>query len=199
MIVIGLTGSIAMGKSATAEIFRSFGVPVFDADSCVHDLIGFNGKLVPIIAKEFPSTFEKKRNVRYINRIKLGNIIFKNDNLKKKLEKIIHPEIGKERKRWKDLAIRQRHKIICYDVPLLYETNGERACDGVVVVSAPLFIQRQRALKRKNMNLQKLNKILKTQMPDEHKRKRADFIVNTGNGLRFSRNQVKKIIKTLTQ
>ena len=199
MIVIGLTGSIAMGKSATANIFNSFGVPVFDADRCVHELIGFKGKLVPIIAKEFPSTLETKGNFRYINRVKLGNIIFKNDNLKIKLEKIIHPEIGKERKRWKEAAIRQRHKIICYDVPLLFETNGERSCDGVVVVSAPLFIQRQRALKRKNMNLQKLNKILKTQMPDEHKRKRADFIVNTGNGLRFSRNQVKNIIKTLTQ
>ena len=88
MIVIGLTGSIAMGKSATAKIFNSFGVPVFDADKCVHELIGFNGKLVPIIAKEFPSTLEKIRNVRYINRVKLGNIIFKKDNLKMKLENL---------------------------------------------------------------------------------------------------------------
>jgi len=197
MIIIGLTGSIAMGKSATAKIFISFGVPVFDADSCVHELMGYNGKLVTIIAREFPSAIEKRNNFKYVNRSKLGNIIFKNDNLKEKLEKIIHPQVVKERKKWKQAAIRKGQKIICYDVPLLFETKGEKVCDEVVVASAPLFIQRQRALKRKNMNLQKLNYIVKAQMSDAEKRKRADFIVNTGNGHRFSRNQVKNILKIL--
>lgn len=199
MIVIGLTGSIAMGKSATANIFKSFGIPVFDADKCVHELMGLNGKLVPIIAKEFPSVLEEKTKFKFINRAKLSNIIFKNDILKNKLETIIHPQIGKERKKWKEKAIRQRHKLVCYDIPLLFETKGEKICDGVVVVSAPSFIQKQRALRRKNMNLKKLKNILKSQMPDEDKRKRADFIVNTGNGIRFSRNQVANIIKTIIQ
>ena len=125
MIIIGLTGSIAMGKSATAKIFSSIGVPVFDADYCVHELMGFNGKLVPVIAKEFPETQEKIKNNKYINRVKLGNIVFKNNIMKLKLENIIHPQVGKERKKWTEWATRQRYRIICYDIPLLYETKGE--------------------------------------------------------------------------
>ena len=198
MIIIGLTGSIAMGKSATAKIFSSIGVPVFDADDCVHELMGLNGKLVPVIAKEFPETQEKIKNNRYINRVKLGNIVFKNNIMKRKLENIIHPQVGKERKKWTEWATRQRYRIICYDIPLLYETKGEKSCDEVVVVSAPPLIQKQRALKRKNMDLKKFNNILKTQMPDADKRKRSDFIVNSGNGYRFSRNQVENIVKKLT-
>ena len=199
MIILGLTGSIAMGKSATANILSSYGVPVFDADLCVHKLIGFNGRLVPLIAREFPSTLEKTKNYRFINRAKLGNIVFKNKKLKRNLENIIHPQIGKERKKWTEQAIRRRDKIICYDIPLLFETKGEKAVDEVIVVSAPYFIQRQRALKRKNMDLKKLNNILKTQMPDKDKRKRANFVVNTGNGHRFARNQVKNIIEKLSK
>ena len=198
MIIIGLTGSIAMGKSATAKIFSSIGVPVFDADFCVHELMGLNGKLVPKIAKEFPETQEKIKNRKYINRVKLGNIVFKSNIMKRKLENIIHPQVGKERKKWTEWATRQRYRIICYDIPLLYETKGEKSCDEVVVVSAPLLIQKQRALKRKNMDLKKFNNILKTQMPDADKRKRSDFIVNSGNGYRFSRNQVENIVKKLT-
>ena len=197
MIIIGLTGSIAMGKSVTAKIFSSLGVPVFDADHCVHELIGLNGKLVPVIAKEFPETLEKIKSSKYINRIKLGNIVFKNNYMKLKLENIIHPQVGKERKKWTERAVRQRHKIICYDIPLLFETKGEKACDEIVVVSAPALIQKQRALKRKNMDLKKFNNILRTQMPDADKRKRSDFIVNSGNGFRFSRNQVENIVKKL--
>jgi dephospho-CoA kinase len=199
MIILGLTGSIAMGKSATAMMFTSYGVPVFDADGCVHTLIGPSGKLVPLIAKEFPDALEKTNNIEFINRDRLGNIVFKNKKMKLKLENIIHPQIGKERKKWTEWASRQRHKIICYDIPLLFETKGENACDKVIVVSAPWLIQKQRALKRKNMDLQKFNNILKTQITDEDKRKRADFIVYTGNGYRFARNQVGKIIRKLSQ
>ena len=99
MIIIGLTGSIAMGKSTAAKIFSSIGVPVFDADFCVHELMGINGKLVPVIAKEFPESLEKIKNNKYINRVKLGNIVFKNNIMKRKLENIIHPQVGKERKK----------------------------------------------------------------------------------------------------
>ena len=146
MIVVGLTGSIAMGKSTIAKIFNSYGVPVFDADFCAHELMGLNGRLVNEIAKEFPSTLQKANNSKFINRAKLGNIVFKNRKLKLRLEKIIHPQIGHERKKWTDRARRRRHKIICYDIPLLFETNGERSRDEIVVVSAPFLLQKQRAL-----------------------------------------------------
>ena len=118
--------------------------------------------------------------------------------MKLKLENIIKTQVGKKRKKWTEWATRQRYKIICYDIPLLFETKGENSCDEVVVVSAPSLIQKQRALKRKNMDLKKFNNILKTQMSDAEKRKRSDFIVNSGNGYRFSRNQVENIIKKLT-
>jgi len=194
MIIIGLTGSIAMGKSATANIFNSYGVPIFNADSCVHKLLGANGKLVSIIGKTFPGTLEKQTNIKYINRKKLGKIVFNNKKNRQALEQIIHPQVGIERKKWKEWAERERFKAICYDIPLLFETNGEKSCNIIVVVSAPFFIQQQRALNRPYMNKKKFYNILKTQLSDKEKRKRADFIVNTGIGYRYTRNQVKKIL-----
>ena len=194
MVVIGLTGSIAMGKSATSKIFKSYGVPVFNADDCVHHLIGPNGKLVSLIGQRFIGTLEKNKNLQYINRVKLGNIVFKDKKKKKELESIIHPQVSIERKKWKEQAQRQRSKAICYDVPLLYETKGEKICNFVVVVSAPLFVQKHRALNRPDMTEKKFNNILKNQISDKEKRKRADFIVNSGIGYRFARNQVHNIL-----
>jgi dephospho-CoA kinase len=194
MIIIGLTGSIAMGKSATANIFNSYGVPIFNADSCVHKLLGANGKLVSIIGKTFPGTLEKQTNIKYINREKLGRIVFNNKKNRQALEQIVHPQVGIERKKWKEWAERERFKAICYDIPLLFETNGEKSCNIIVVVSAPFFIQQQRALNRPYMNKKKFYNILKTQLSDKEKRKKADFIVNTGIGYRYTRNQVKKLL-----
>ena len=194
MVIIGLTGSIAMGKSATSKIFQSYGVPVFNADDCVHKLIGPNGKLVSLIGQRFIGTLVKNKNIQYINRVKLGNIVFKDKKKRNELEAIIHPQIGIERKKWKEQAQRHRSKAICYDVPLLFETKGERLCNFVVVVSAPLFVQRHRALNRPNMTEEKFNNILKNQISDIEKRKRADFIVNSGIGYRFTRNQVHNIL-----
>ena len=194
MVVIGLTGSIAMGKSATSKIFKSYGVPVFNADDCVHQLIGPNGKLVSLIGQRFIGTLEKNKNLQYINRVKLGNIVFKDKKKKKELESIIHPQVTIERKKWREQAQRQRSKAICYDVPLLYETRGEKLCNFVVVVSAPLFVQKHRALNRPDMTEKKFNNILKNQISDKEKRKRADFIVNSGLGYRFARNQVHNIL-----
>ena len=194
MVVIGLTGSIAMGKSATSKIFKSYGVPVFNADDCVHQLIGPNGKLVSLIGQRFIGTLEKNKNSQCINRVILGNIVFKDKKKKKELESIIHPQVSIERKKWKEQAQRQRSKAICYDVPLLYETNGEKLCNFVVVVSAPLFVQKHRALNRPDMTEKKFNDILKNQISDKEKRKRADFIVNSGLGYRFARNQVHNIL-----
>jgi dephospho-CoA kinase len=194
MVIIGLTGSIAMGKSATSKIFQSYGVPVFNADDCVHKLIGPNGKLVSLIGRRFIGTLEKNKNLQYINRVKLGNIVFKDKKKKKELESIIHPQVTIERKKWREQAQRQRSKAICYDVPLLYETKGEKLCNFVVVVSAPLFVQKHRALNRPDMTEKKFNNILKNQISDKEKRKRADFIVNSGIGYRFARNQVHNIL-----
>ena len=194
MVVIGLTGSIAMGKSVTSKIFKSYGVPVFNADDCVHQLIGPNGKLVSLIGHRFTGTLEKNKNIEYINRVKLGNIVFKDKEKKEELESIIHPQVSIERKKWKEQAQRQRSKAICYDVPLLYETKGEKLCNFVVVVSAPLFLQRYRALNRFDMTEKKFNNILKNQISDKEKRKRADFIINSGIGYRFARNQVYNIL-----
>ena len=194
MVVIGLTGSIAMGKSATSKIFKSYGVPVFNADDCVHQLIGPNGKLVSLIGQRFIGTLEKNKNSQCINRVILGNIVFKDKKKKKELESIIHPQVTIERKKWREQAQRQRSKAICYDVPLLYETKGEKLCNFVVVVSAPLFVQKHRALNRPDMTEKKFNDILKNQISDKEKRKRADFIVNSGLGYRFARNQVHNIL-----
>ncbi len=132
--------------------------------------------------------------MQYINRVKLGNIVFKDKKKKKELESIIHPQVTIERKKWREQAQRQRSKAICYDVPLLYETKGEKLCNFVVVVSAPLFVQKHRALNRPDMTEKKFNNILKNQISDKEKRKRADFIVNSGIGYRFARNQVHNIL-----
>jgi dephospho-CoA kinase len=194
MVIIGLTGSIAMGKSVTSQIFNSYGVPVFNADKCVHQLLGPNGKLVSRIEEMFYEALVKINNIKYIDRVKLGSIVFKDKKKRRKLEELIHPYVGRERKKWKEWAERNKFKAICYDVPLLFETQGEKFCNVVVVVSAPFFIQKQRALGRENMTKQKFNNILKNQMSDKEKRKRADFIVNSGIGYRFTRNQVKDIL-----
>ena len=194
MVIIGLTGSIAMGKSATSKIFKSYGVPVFNADECVHQLIGPNGKLVSIIGHRFEGTLINNNNIEYIDRVKLGSLVFKDKIKKNELESIIHPQVSIERKKWKEQAQRQRSKAICYDVPLLFETKGEKLCNFVVVVSAPYFVQKHRALSRPDMTEKKFNNILKSQISDKEKRKRADFIVNSGIGYRFTRNQVHDII-----
>ena len=197
MIIIGLTGSIGMGKSTTAKFFNDFGVPVFDADKAVHNTLDVGGSLVKKIGVVFPSSLKLKNNKKFIDRKILGNLIFQDKKKKNILEKIIHPEIGKVRKKWKELSQREGFKVICYDVPLLFETKGEKNCNYTVVASSPFFIQKQRVLKRVNMTEKKFYSILKNQLNDNEKRKRADFIINTGNGYRFSRNQVKNIVKKI--
>jgi dephospho-CoA kinase len=199
MVIIGLTGSIAMGKSATSKIFMSYGIPVFNADDCVHQLIGPNGRLVPLVGQLFKGTLVKSNNVEYINRVKLGSLVFKDKKKRNELERIIHPQVSIERKKWREQAQRQRSKAICYDVPLLYETKGEKFCDYVVVVSAPYFVQRHRALNRANMTEKKFSDILKNQISDKEKRKKADFTVNSGIGHRFARNQVHNILLRIIQ
>ena len=194
MITIGLTGSIGMGKSATANLFKDFGVPVFDADKCVHEMLINNISIMKAIYNYFPEAMIKHKRKNFIDRKILGNIVFKDKNKKKVLERIIHPEVNLQRKKWLYLAQRHKQKLICYDVPLLFETNGEKRCDIIVVASCPFFIQKQRVLRRPDMTDVRFYNILKNQMDDFKKRKKAHFIINTGNGHRFARNQVKSLI-----
>jgi dephospho-CoA kinase len=179
MRVLGLTGSIAMGKSATARMLRRLGVPVHDADACVHGLFSKGGRAVGPIAKSFPGVVENGT----VNRSKLGVRVFENTPELKKLEAIVHPLVKDERDRFL-MRNRRRHvRVVVLDVPLLYETKGQGICDAVMVVSAPAFLQRRRALARPEMTEKKLASILARQMPDHDKRKRADVVVPTGLGL----------------
>ena len=197
MIIIGLTGSIGMGKSTTAKFFSNFGVPVFDADNVVHNTLGEGGSLVKRIGEVFPSSLKLKNNRKFIDRNILGNMVFQDIKKKIILEKIIHPEVARIRKKWKEFSQREGFNAICYDVPLLFETKGENNCNYTVVASSPFFIQKQRVLKRANMTEKKFYNILNSQLNDNEKRKRADFIINTGNGYRFSRNQVKNVVNKI--
>ena len=149
MLIIGLTGSIAMGKSATSKTFNSYGVPVFNADKCVHKLLGPNGKLVSIIGKRFVGTLVKTTNIKYIDRVKLGSIIFNDEKKKIELESIVHPQVGIERKKWKEWAQRQRFKAICYDVPLLFETQGEKFCDVYSCCFCTFFYSKTESIEQK--------------------------------------------------
>ena len=197
MKIIGLTGSIGMGKSTIAKMLKDLGVPVFDADHSVHLMLSSEDFLVDKIGRFFPEVLKILNNKKYIDRKILGEIVFKNKEKKNILENILHPEVGRRRKKWKSYLQRENYKAICYDVPLLFETGGDKACDCIIVVTAPFFIQKQRVLRRKNMSNIKFFNILNNQFPDSEKRKRADYIVNTGNGYRHSRDQLIRIVKKI--
>ena len=203
MIILGLTGSIAMGKSTVAGMFQKEGVPVHDSDEAVHELLQPGGKAVPLIAEAFPvfkypEIYDKKKNgVKPINRSKLGALVFAegNEELLKELEAILHPLVQESQQ-----VFTRKHKgadIVVLDIPLLYETGAENRVDYVVVASAPYNIQRQRVLDRPGMDEEKLETILTRQMPDGEKRVRADFIVDTGLGHAHSMKQVKEILLSL--
>ena len=191
MYILGLTGSIGMGKSATAKMFRQCGVPVHDADATVHVLMGPKGRATLKIARAFPGCLNDQGGV---DRQKLGTQVFGHDAQLKKLEAILHPMVRAEERKFLRRAHLQRVSLVVLDIPLLFETEGQKRCDGVVVVSASKIIQRRRVLARSGMTEDKFNAILKKQIPDVEKRRRADFIILTGNGYRSARTQVKKII-----
>lgn len=174
MITIGLTGSIGMGKSAVSKMFVRAGVPVFDADAAVHGLQGPDGVLLPAIEARFPGTTGKAG----VDRQKLGAAVFGKPDELKALERIVHPAVGRMRSRW--LRKHRSRPLIVLDIPLLFETRGERKVDIVAVVSAPAWKQRRRVLARPGMTLAKFRRILKLQTPDAEKLRRADFVIPTG-------------------
>jgi dephospho-CoA kinase len=191
MKVIGLTGSIAMGKSVAAKLFRRLGLPVRDSDATIHRLLAKGGAGVAAVAAAFPGVIVDGS----VDRRKLGAKVFADRAALKRLEGILHPLARQDMKAFLDLHRRRRTKRVVIDVPLLFETGGEKNCDVVVVVSASATLQRQRALARPGMNPEKLAGILSRQMPDPEKRRRADIVAVTALGYLPTLRALKRAIR----
>lgn len=191
--LVGLTGSIGMGKSETARMFARLGVPVYDADAAVHRLYEKGGAAVPEIEKLFPATIEDGR----VNREKLAKEIAVVPDGFKKLEAIVHPLVAREQLQFLADAAANGAEMVVLDIPLLFETGGEKRMDAVVVVSAPAHIQRERVLKRTGMTAEKLDHILSRQVADAEKRARAHFVVETDKGLDHAFKQVEDVVTAL--
>lgn len=188
MFILGLTGSIGMGKTATARLFAEEGVPVHDADASVHRL--YEGAAVAPIEAAFPGTTADGK----VDREKLGRYVLQHPAELKKLEAIVHPLVREDENRFLAQARGERAPVVVLDIPLLYETGGDARVDAVVVVSAPETVQRERVLARPGMSFEKLEAVLSKQIPDAEKRRRADFIVDSGEGFDHARAQVKQIL-----
>src|ERR1700754_2354195 len=193
MIVLGLTGSIGMGKSTTAKLFAEAGVPVYDADAAVHHL--YEGEAAPLIEAAFPGTTAGGK----VDRAKLSERVVHDPAAMRQLEKIVHPMLGASRQKFFADAEAAGAPVVVVDVPLLFETGGEKRVDAVVVVSTASETQRERVLARGTMDDEKLNSIPARQMPDAEKRKRADFVVDTSHGLDPVRAQIKDILAAVVK
>jgi dephospho-CoA kinase len=188
MRILGLTGSIGMGKSTTAKLFAEAGVPVYDADAAVHKI--YEGEAAPAIEAAFPGTTVDGK----VDRAKLSAKVLHNPAAIKQLEQIVHPMLGASRNKFLDDAARSGAPVAVVDVPLLFETGGEKRVDAVVVVTTTPEAQRERILARDGMTDEKLEAILARQLPDAEKRKRADFVVDTSHGLDPVRAAIRDIL-----
>jgi len=191
MFVLGLTGSLGMGKSTTAQFFAEAGVPVHDADAVVHRL--YEGQAVAAVESTFPGTTAQGT----VDRAKLAARVLNDPAALKRLEGIVHPLVEEAEQRLLAEAEKKGEKVAVLDIPLLFETGGERRVDAVVVVSAPEEAQRARLLQRPGMTTAKIESILARQMPDAEKRARADFIVDTSRGFDAARAQVRAILEAI--
>lgn len=189
-IVIGLTGSIAMGKSTAAAFLKYLGIPVFDADAAVHRLMGPEGKATKRIAARFPDVVGPKG----VDRKALGAKVFADVAALRDLEAIVHPLVRLDREHFLRQAALRRLPMVVLDIPLLFEGKGEHMCDLVVVVSAPVFLQRQRALARPAMTPQRLDGILAQQWPDSRKRRHAHAVIPSGLGKRETLRRLKQFL-----
>lgn len=193
MLLLGLTGSIGMGKSTTAKLFEEAGVPVYDADATVHKV--YEGEAAPAVEAAFPgSTVNGK-----VDRQKLSAMVVNNADAMKRLETIVHPMLRSHQLKFLDDAEKSGAPVAVLDVPLLYETGGENRVDAVVVVTTAPEIQRERILARDNMTPEKLDAILARQLPDAEKRKRADFVVDTSHGLEPVRQRIGEILREVVK
>jgi len=193
MLILGLTGSIGMGKSTTAKLFAEAGVPVYDADATVHKL--YEGEAVPSIEAAFPGTTADGK----VDRNRLSARVVHDPAAIKQLEQIVHPMLGASRQKFLDDAEQSGAPVAVVDVPLLFETGGEKRVDAVVVVTTAPEIQRQRILARDNMTSEKLDAILARQLPDAEKRRRADFVVDTSHGLDPVRARIRDILNEVVK
>jgi len=190
MVILGLTGSIGMGKSTASDTFRRFGIAVYDADAAVHAMMMPGGSAFAKICKAFPDVCSKT----CIDRKQLGDIVFVDKEALGRLESIIHPLVRKHKQNFLKQSARRRYRMVVLDVPLLYETAGQIACDAVVVVTAPEFVQRARVMSRPGMTIEKYESILAKQIPDVLKRRYAEFVVQTGIGRLESFRAIRHII-----
>jgi dephospho-CoA kinase len=188
MIILGLTGSIGMGKSTTAKLFEEAGVPVYDADAAVHKI--YEGEAAPAIEAAFPGTTADGK----VDRNKLSAKVVHDPAAMKRLEQIVHPMLGASRQKFLHDAEQSGAPVAVVDIPLLFETGGEKRVDAVVVVTTTPEIQLQRILERDNMTGEKLEAILARQLPDAEKRKRADFVVDTSHGHDPVRARIRDIL-----
>jgi len=192
-LLVGLTGSIGMGKTETAKMFARLGVPVYDADAAVHRLYEPGGAAVGRIAEVFPECVTDGR----VDRARLGACVTGDENAFRALEAIVHPLVAREQQEFLKQAAESGSDMVVLDIPLLFETGGHARMDAVVVVSAPEDVQRQRVLARPGMTEDKLKAILTKQMPDAEKRAQAHFVIETDKGLSHAFEQVKAVVQTL--
>jgi dephospho-CoA kinase len=192
MFVLGLTGSIGMGKSTTAAMFREIGIPVHDSDKTVHEL--YSGELAPVIEAAFPGSVHGGK----VDRTLLGKMVLGNPSELRRLEVIVHPLVRREEHAFLAQASFKRFQLVVLDIPLLLETKGENRVDGVLVVTAPYHVQRARVLARNGMTEQRFIDILQRQVPDAEKQKKAHFIVDTDKGINHARKQVFGIVRALS-
>ncbi|HMA14652.1 MAG: dephospho-CoA kinase [Bacteroidota bacterium] len=193
MRIVGLTGSIGMGKSTAAAMLRRLGLPVHDADAAVHRLMEKGGGAVAAVEAAFPGVARDGA----VDRRLLAARVLRDDRAMKRLESILHPLVRAEALAFLAKQARLRRPLAVLDIPLLFETGGERLCDAVIVVTAPPFVQRLRVLRRPGMTEEKMQSIMARQLPDAEKRRRADFVVETGLGKLHSLRQLAAIVRLL--
>lgn len=190
MIILGLTGSIGMGKSTAAKMLQRMGASVCDSDAIVHRLLRRGGAAVAAVEKAFPGVTDRGA----VDRRRLGARVFGNAEALRRLEAILHPMVRREQESFLRAASRRRVEVAVLDIPLLFETGAERRVDWTIVVSAPYRIQRARVLSRSGMTEEKFESILKNQMPDGEKRRRADYVVSTGLTKNCAHQRLKRVI-----
>lgn len=193
MLVVGLTGSIAMGKTETARMFAQLGFPVFDADAVVHKLYDTGGAAVPLIASAFPHAVADGK----VDRVRLAGQVTGDPEALARLESLVHPLVRREQRTFLETARKAGHAFAVLDIPLLFETGRDSDIDAVIVVSAPEDVQKARVLARPGMTQEKFAAILARQLPDSEKRRRADFVVDTSTGLESAFEQVRAIANQL--
>lgn len=191
MVVLGLTGTVAMGKSRTAGLCARLGVPVFDSDAVARRVTGPGGAATAAVVAAFPDAASGD----VIDRAALARTVFSDRSALRRLEAIVHPYVARARDAWLRRQSLARAAVVVLDVPLLFETGGDAHCDAVLVVSAPGFLQRQRVLQRPDMDERRLRGILARQMPASEQRRRADVVIPTGQGLRVALRILRQALR----